>query len=94
MNTKKRVLGTEHPSTLTSIDNVASTYRDLGRLTEAEDLFVPIVETKRRVFGAEHPSTLTGTVNLAQTWRMQEKEQEALNLMQHTQRYLALITPR
>ncbi|OCK74986.1 HET-domain-containing protein, partial [Lepidopterella palustris CBS 459.81] len=34
--TRKRVLGEEHPSTLTSMANLASTYRNQGRWKEAE----------------------------------------------------------
>jgi hypothetical protein len=49
METRKRVLGEEHPSTLTSIANLASTYGNQGRWKEAE----------------EHPDTLTSMINLA-----------------------------
>jgi hypothetical protein len=31
METRKRILGIEHPDTLTSINNLASTYSDQGR---------------------------------------------------------------
>ncbi|KIX00980.1 uncharacterized protein Z518_10046 [Rhinocladiella mackenziei CBS 650.93] len=49
----------EHPSTLTSMANLASTYRNQGRWQEAEELDVQVMETRKRVLGAEHPSTLT-----------------------------------
>jgi hypothetical protein len=38
MEARKRVLGEEHPHTLTSMANLASTYRKQGRLEEAEEL--------------------------------------------------------
>jgi hypothetical protein len=38
METSLRVSGQEHPSTLTSMANLASTYRNQGRWTEAEEL--------------------------------------------------------
>jgi hypothetical protein len=60
-----RVLGEEHPDTLTSIDNLASTYRNQGRWKEAEELEVQVMETSSRVLGEEHPSTLTSMDNLA-----------------------------
>jgi len=44
VETSKRVLGQEHPSTLTSIGNLASTYRNQERWNEAEDLQVQVVE--------------------------------------------------
>ena len=56
---KKTVLGPEHPDTLTSMHNLASTYRDQGRWTEAEKLFVQVMETEKTVLGPEHPDTLT-----------------------------------
>jgi Tetratricopeptide repeat len=40
METRKRVLGKEHPDTLTSMANLASTYGNQGRWKEAEELFV------------------------------------------------------
>ena len=40
METTKRVLGEEHPDSLTSMANLASTYRGQGRLKEAEELDV------------------------------------------------------
>jgi Tetratricopeptide repeat len=36
--TFKRVLGAEHPDTLTSMGNLASMYRNQGRWEEAEEL--------------------------------------------------------
>jgi hypothetical protein len=45
METFKRVLGEEHPSTLTSMANLASTYRNQGRWKEAEELEVQVMET-------------------------------------------------
>ena len=37
MKTRRRVLGSEHPDTLTSMANLASTYRNQGRWTEARE---------------------------------------------------------
>ena len=68
MEIRKRVLGAEHPSTLTSMANLASTYRNQGRWKEAEELEVQVMETSSRVLGAEHPDTLTSMANLASTY--------------------------
>jgi hypothetical protein len=65
METSLRVRGEEHPDTLTSIANLASTYRNQGRWKEAEELEVQVMETRKRVLGEEHPSTLTGIANLS-----------------------------
>jgi hypothetical protein len=40
-----RVLGEEHPSTLTSMGNLASTYWNQGRWKEAEELEVQVMGT-------------------------------------------------
>ena len=74
METRKRVLGEEHPSTLTSITNLTSTYRNQGRWKKAEELEVQVMETRKRVLGEEHPSTLTSVANLASTYRNQRRE--------------------
>jgi hypothetical protein len=71
IETRKRVLREEHPSTLTSIANLASTYRDQGRWKEAEELFVQVIEMRKRVLREEHPSTLTSMASLASTYRNQ-----------------------
>jgi hypothetical protein len=71
METSSRVLGAEHPDTLTSMANLASTYRNQGRWKEAEELEVQVIETSSRVLKAEHPETLTNTANLASTYKNQ-----------------------
>jgi hypothetical protein len=66
-----RVLGEEHPDTLASITNLASTYGFQGRFKEAEKLETQVLETKKRALGEEHPVTLASMVNLAITYRNQ-----------------------
>ena len=55
METRNRVLGPEHPETLTSMDNLASTYLNQGRWQEAEELLAQMIEIRTRVLGPEHP---------------------------------------
>jgi hypothetical protein len=45
----KTVLVEEHPNTLTSMANLASTYRNQGRLMEAEELEVQVMKTSLRL---------------------------------------------
>ncbi|KAH7111546.1 hypothetical protein EDB81DRAFT_355668 [Dactylonectria macrodidyma] len=47
------VLGEEHPSTLTSMGNLASTYWNQGRWKEAEELQVRVMETTKNILGEE-----------------------------------------
>ncbi|KAK3937089.1 hypothetical protein QBC46DRAFT_417131 [Diplogelasinospora grovesii] len=76
-NVRRELLGEEHPSTLTSMANLAAVYRDQGRWEEAELLGVQVVETRKRVLGEEHPDTLTSMANLASTYRDQGRWEEA-----------------
>jgi tetratricopeptide (TPR) repeat protein len=80
MQTRKRVLGDEHPDTLTSMGNLALTYSKQGQWDEAEELHVQVMQTMKRVLGHEHPSTLTSMANLAATYRDQGRWKEAEEL--------------
>lgn len=80
METRKRVLGDEHPDTLASMGNLAFTYNKQGRWKEAEKLGVQVMETEKRVLGDEHPDTLTSMNNLALTYGNQGRWKEAEEL--------------
>ena len=67
MKTRKRVLKEEHPSTLTSIVNLASTYWNQGRWDEAIELIQVVVNLRTKIIGANHPDTL-GAVDLLDEW--------------------------
>ncbi|CAN9082589.1 unnamed protein product [Alternaria alternata] len=80
LQTRKRVLSDEHPHTLTSMNNLAATYRYQGRWQEAEELGVQVMKTRKRVLSDEHPHTLTSMANLASTYRNQGRWKEAEEL--------------
>src|SRR5438045_7586665 len=82
METSLRVLDKEHPDTLTSMNNLASTYRNQGRWKEAEELEVQVMETRKRVLGKEHPDTLTSMNNLAFILKGRSQDAEAIKLME------------
>jgi Tetratricopeptide repeat len=65
IDTRKKLLGAEHPKTLTSMSNLASTYGKQGRWNEVEQLEVQVMDMKKKLLGAEHPYTLTSMANLA-----------------------------
>jgi tetratricopeptide (TPR) repeat protein len=92
MQTRKRVLGNEHPDTLISMNNLASTFRNQGRWKEAEELEVQAMQTRKRVLGNEHPDTLISITNLALTnWkqgRWKEAEELEVQAMQTRKRVL------
>ena len=61
----ERVLGAEHPDTLTTANNLALSLSDQGKYDEAEKMERKVLAVERRVLGAEHPSTLVTAGNLA-----------------------------
>jgi hypothetical protein len=65
METRKRVLGQEHPSTLTSMRNLASTYMSQGLRKEAEELQIEAVNRLRTTLGDNHRTTVQAIANLA-----------------------------
>jgi len=81
METRKRMLGTEHPFTLTSMINLASTYSNQGQWKEAEELQVQVMKARERMLETEHPSTLNSMINLAITYRNQGWWKEAAELV-------------
>jgi tetratricopeptide (TPR) repeat protein len=80
MEARSRVLGEEHPNTLTSTASLAETYRKQGRWKEAEELQVKVIEAMSRVLGEEHPDTLTAIANLAATYGKQGRWKKAEEL--------------
>ncbi|KAK0720519.1 hypothetical protein B0H67DRAFT_576503, partial [Lasiosphaeris hirsuta] len=66
---RKAVLDNEHPDTLNSIANLASTHQNQGRWKEAETLGVQGMDMRKKVLGNEHPSTL----NSVQVMKMYKK---------------------
>jgi serine/threonine protein kinase/tetratricopeptide (TPR) repeat protein len=65
LETRRRVLGDEHPDTLESMNGLAGLYFNQGRYAEAEPLFRSAYEMRRRVLGEEHRDTLKSMNNLA-----------------------------
>jgi tetratricopeptide (TPR) repeat protein len=82
LETEMRELGADHPSTLTSMANLASTYKNQGRWDAAEELEVRVIETRKKRLGADHPDTLTSMNNLAFTLKGTGRETQAIRLME------------
>ncbi len=67
VETRKRVLGQEHPDTLNSMASLALVYRGQQRWKEAELMEEQVRETRMRVLGHDHPDSMTSMVNSAST---------------------------
>ena len=77
MEKRKRLLGDDHPNTLTNMANLANTYRIQGRWKEAEMLQDVVMEKNKRLLGDDHPDTLGSMENLAVTYGDQGCWEEA-----------------
>jgi tetratricopeptide (TPR) repeat protein len=80
--TAQRILGPEHPDTLTARANVASSYRQAGRTAEAITLLEEVAAQTVRLLGPEHPDTLTAQANLASSYRQAGRTAEAITLLE------------
>ncbi|KAI8680532.1 NACHT domain-containing protein [Fusarium keratoplasticum] len=74
---REKVLGREHPDTLTSIHNLGWVLRSQGKYEEAEQMNRRALEGCEKVLGREHPHTLTSVSNLASVLQDQGKYKEA-----------------
>ncbi len=67
----RRLLGEEHPDTLTAMNNLAQTLNAQGDLAGARKLEEQALAASRRLPGEEHPDTLRAMNNLAQMLKAQ-----------------------
>lgn len=74
--------GSEHPDTLTAMNNLAHTLWTQGNHAEARMLQERVLEVRRRVLGQEHLDTLTAMNNLANTIWAQGNYAEARTLQE------------
>ncbi len=81
---RKRVLGAEHPDTLTSASNLAATLSGQSRYGDAETIQREVLGVEKRLLGPEHPDTLSTAGNLAQCLWRQGKFAEAEAMLQAT----------
>ncbi len=61
----KRVLGPDHPNTLTTRGDRARWTGEAGDAAAARDQYAELLHIEERVLGPEHPDTLTTRVDLA-----------------------------
>jgi tetratricopeptide (TPR) repeat protein len=72
-----KVLGEEHPDTLSVMDDLAGVYLYEGKFAAAQSLFTKGFEIQRRVLGEEHLETLISMDNLAVTYSREGKYAQA-----------------
>jgi hypothetical protein len=72
---QERVLGAEHPDTLTTRANLARWTGQAGDAAAARDQYAALLPVQERVLGAEHPDTLTTRTNL-DSWTQRAEESQ------------------
>lgn len=66
---RRRILGDDHPGTLTTKNNLATAYLgQVGRMDDAARMLEQVLEKQRQILGDDHPDTLTTRDNLAVTY--------------------------
>jgi hypothetical protein len=67
LEARRRVLGEDHPDTLSSLNNLASTLKAQGDLAGARKIEEQVLAARRRVLGEDHPDTIASAWNLFTT---------------------------
>jgi tetratricopeptide (TPR) repeat protein len=74
---QEKALGSEHPDTAQSLNNLASLYDDQGKYDEAEPLYKQALAIREKALSSEHPDTASSMNNLAWLYDDQGKYDEA-----------------
>ncbi|MBO3748871.1 tetratricopeptide repeat-containing protein [Streptosporangiaceae bacterium NEAU-GS5] len=82
LSDRERILGTDHPNTLTSRNNLASAYQAAGDLTQAIPLYQQTLTDRERILGTDHPDTLSSRNNLATAYQAAGDPSRAIALHQ------------
>jgi Tetratricopeptide repeat/Domain of unknown function (DUF4062) len=81
---RERLLGPDHPDTLTTRNNLAAAYWSASRIDEAIALDEQTLAARERVMGPDHPDTLSTRSNLANDYRAVGRIDEAIALHEQT----------
>jgi tetratricopeptide (TPR) repeat protein len=73
-------LGKEHRNTLTTVENLATLYKELGRYAEAERLYRHALDTYERAYGKDDLDIADTANKLAMLYRAQGRYEEAERL--------------
>ncbi|MGC5009032.1 tetratricopeptide repeat protein [Streptomyces sp. DT203] len=78
----ERLLGDDHPDTLTTRGNLAASYQQAGRTREAIDLLEQVAADCERVLGDAPLYALTACGNLADLYQQAGRNVEAIDLLE------------
>ena len=72
METSTTKLGVDHPDTLTSMNNLAFTWKGNGKEIEAVRLMEDCIRGRKRVLGVNHPYSISSCIAL-DTWKAKQQ---------------------
>lgn len=75
METRKKIMGPEHPSTLTSMHNLAYPWKYQGRDHDAMGLMSECIRLRMQKLGQDHPNTRSSVAALDR-WQAEIKTSE------------------
>ncbi|MBV9162819.1 MAG: tetratricopeptide repeat protein [Pseudonocardiales bacterium] len=81
---RERILGPDHPDTLSSANNLANRLSALGEHEQARALHEDTLTRRRRVLGPDHPDTLSSANNLANRLSALGEHEQAAELQKWT----------
>eukprot|EP00955_Chlamydomonas_euryale_P078335 363132-Chlamydomonas_euryale.AAC.15 len=87
---RTKILGEEHPNTLTSMNNLAMLLKSNGKLKDAEPLCKKTLQGRVRVLGENHPNTLSALSNLASVIKVLANYRQLLRLQKIMQQSATL----
>ena len=78
----ERVLGTDHPDTASTYNNIAAVYDDMGDYASALEWYQKALGIRERVLGTDHPDTATTYHNIGTNYFEQGDFREALQWLE------------
>ena len=82
LSIRRRILGDDHPETLTALNNYAFVLHLLGRRSQAAPLYRQALERRRRILGEDHADTIASLGSYASALKDQAQLAEADQLFQ------------
>ena len=84
------MLGPDHPSVATSLNNLALLYYTQGDYAKAEPLYKRALSIREKALGPDHPSVATGLNNLALLYRATGRMNDAEKLAARAKKIRAI----
>ncbi|MFE5951232.1 tetratricopeptide repeat protein, partial [Streptomyces massasporeus] len=78
----ERVLGGDHPDTLTARNSLATSYHQAGRTSDAIEVLGQVVRDRERILGTHHPDTLSARNSLGACYQHAGRTSDAIEIQE------------